>query len=308
MKIQDLEYGKVQEIEVLVKEVHNGTCRDGSIYQRVTVMDRDGNVTSFMKFNSPAAIKPQDVILAKVETGTYRESISYRLCECSKVEGVNPKDFFPGAKVNKAEAWHEIAEILKEGKHPGLMKLVCAVITENKQSFLYKPLHPTGSFSRECGILEATLKLMQLSLKSADVLGLDKDMLIAGSALYYIGNVDLVTDGYLATEDDVLLGESITAVKKITLADARLRDPQKTQAPLTEELLSGSEVKQLCHLVCSRSSGNACAMPESYVLRYNDAMIQKTDEAESILKDAEQGETVSGKGYQKLYKAKSTVA
>lgn len=283
--IKKLEVGKQQEVKIVVKSAENAVSRNGDKYQKVTVRDNNNHEAVFFNFNEEIVGKFPFVINAKVDTSEFKESacskiISYELDKEAKV-----CDFLPKSQIDSAKA---IQSLVKKttGIRMGLRKIVGSILNEHIRAFRYYPLNKTGCFSRTSGILEATVKLTEMAEKTAESFGLDKDLMIAGAMLYYIGKTKTIDESYNYTPDDVLLGNGLAATIIVHDAVVKLSNDDNVK-----EFIDEKDVKLLMHILSSRYKGISTAIPEAHALRHLDAMV--TDiEAMKMVQSKEEHESI----------------
>ena len=146
-----------------------------------------------------------------------------------------------------------------------LCKLVCKVLWNDNNTFRTSPLSATERYARIGGVLEATAKLMELSEATANIMNLDRNIMVAASAVYYIGNIEMTDAEFAPTANVVLTTPAIIAHDKLILAEHMLAenemvDPETfkildniilsgtyDQYGATLEAKSNTDVKQDCH-------------------------------------------------------------
>ena len=139
--------------------------------------------------------------------------------------------FFPKAAIDVKEYWKELNEYAK--KLPENMhKLVGMILMENQKKFVALPLTTSRSFARRCGILEATVKLTKMASETASILGLDWNLTVTSSILYYIGYTDCVNDAFIATPDDILLEPVYLLIRKFYSRQKTLKQETGRRRPL----------------------------------------------------------------------------
>lgn len=284
-----------QEIELMVKDIQTGRTVNGDIYQRLAVQDREGNAATLLRFDEQLTMESPAVCRMLVEAYTYNGRPSYKVLRSEVLPGADLSAFCPKAEVDEAEAVREVNIYYKKIADKGLRRLVTEVLGKSMPGFQIKPLTASGAFARQSGILEATLKLLRMVEPAVSAFGLDADMMYAASLLYYIGSVDLVTDGYAPTEDDILTGEGAAAARRIIEAETVLK-----AGGVTEEMLPRRRVNVLLHILSARYDGMKSAVPESVALRDLGHMVRRTEEARILVKEAGSGTVAGGYGMRML--------
>lgn len=279
--IKKLEMGKQQEIKVFIKSAETSKTRTGEIYQKLTV--RDENDHEAMVFNFKEQIKgalPM-VVTALIDTSEFRESANFKMMSYKIDSNAKPENFLPKAEINKKEILTALSQKSKSVRM-GLRKIVAEILNEHVVAFGDNPFSKSGVFSRTCGILEATYKLTCLAESATTVLGLDRDLMIAGAMLYYIGKIKTIDNAYNYTPDDVLLGNGLSAAM---IVQAKVLEIQNGSNEELKKSLDDTDIKLLEHILTSRFKGIQTAIPEACVLRYLDAIITETEAMTSIIKE-----------------------
>lgn len=293
--ITELAAESQQEIELMVKDIKTGMAVNGSMYQRLAVQDREGNMSTFLRFDDPIKLEGPAVCRMLVEASTYNNKPSYKVIRSEVMPNADFSVYLPKAEIDEKEGFAEINSYYKKIKHPGYRRLVAAVLTQDTVNFRTKPLTASGAFARRCGLMEATLALLRMAEPAVTAFKLDQDLIFAAGILYYVGNIDLVSDGYAPTEDDLLAGENNAAARRLIEAEIALR-----ASGLTEEELPKRKVNVLLHILTSRYDGIKSAVPESVALRNLGNMLKRTEEARMLVDGAAPGTIVSGYGKQML--------
>lgn len=174
------------------------------------------------------------------------------------------------------------------------------VLSANSTEFKIKALGPYKAFSRRNGILEATVKLTKLADFASQILNLDRDLMLAGAMMYYVGYIDCMDDAFNITADDILIGAGTNAANRIKTQVQKILSGNDEQLKMSVDM---TDVKLLCHMVMSRYKGIQPATAEAYALRYLDAMITEVDSVETALSGYESGSIITPLyGYGKLLK------
>lgn len=293
--IMELAAETQQEIEIMVKDVKGSMTSNGAPYQRLSVQDKEGNMATFLRFDEPVDVNGPAVCRMLVEASTYNNKPSYKVLRSEILPDADLTCFYPKAEIDERSGFAEINAYYKRIRHPGYRKLVGNVLTKDAVKFRTKPLTAAGAFSRQCGIMEATLALLRMADHAVAIFGLNADLMYAAGLLYYVGNIDLVSDGYAPTEDDLLAGEGNAAVRRLLEVEMALRADG-----MTEEMLPKRDVNVLLHMLTSRYGGVKSAVPESVALRDLGHMLKRTEEAKQLVKGAVPGTVVCSQGSQFL--------
>lgn len=289
--IKKLEIGKQQEIQLVIKNAEQAITRNGERYQKLLV--RDGNDHEAIFFNFSEAIQGNFplVVKAKVDTSEFRESACSKLLSYELDKDAKPEDFLPKPQVNVKDTLTLIKKKYAAIR-PSLKVIAKNVLNVYYKPFCSYPLNRTGSFARSAGILEATAKLVVLAEQTAAVSNLDKDLMVAGALLYYIGNTQTINNSYNYTSDDVLLGNGISAAMIIqtTVNNIMNGTDEQEKGQIVEE-----DVKLLIHILTSRYRGIPTAIAEASALRHLDALLNETESIKCAQKENEAGTTIFDK-------------
>lgn len=295
--IMNLQTGQEEQVLLMVQEVEKATAVNGTSYEKLKVRDMQGNEAVLFNWNDPFAVPLPAVIAAQVQTKTIKENNNYRMLSYQLDDTVPKMNFFPKAAIDIKEYWKELNEYAK--KLPEAMhKLVGMVLMEIQKKFVSLPLTTSRSFARRCGILEATVKLTKMASETASILGLDWNLAVTSAILYYVGYTDCVSDAFVSTPDEILIGAGISAYTKV------LQQAEKLKQEMEGESLQKFQEDITCveHLLLSRYKGISTALPEAMLLRHLDAILTDVDLAVTGTSCAEPGKTTSVAGLGRLYR------
>lgn len=268
--INDIKVGVMDDIVVLVKSINTQQMQNGTPYQKVSVRDRCGTEETFLQFDCILDIPTPIVMKMTIECVEYGSSIAFKIKECIESTDYTIKDFLPKPRIDYKKEWAKIVKITKKIR-PGLSRILCSVIAEDKNKLLAYPLNPYGAFARQSGNIEATTKLAELAELTAIQNGLDVDLMLTAAVLYYNGNLETVSEGYSSTTSDVLFGSAIAAVTKVQAKVAKLMEDEAAR-----EVIMPEDVNLLCHILASKDNVKP-AIPEASALSRLDRMIQEID-------------------------------
>lgn len=289
--IKKLEIGKQQDVKIVIKSAENAISRNGNRYQKLTVRDNNDHEAVFFNFNEEIIGKFPFVINAKVDTSEFRESTCSKILSYEIDKEAKVSDFLPKAHIDSAKAIKSLVE-KTTCIRMGLRKIVGSILNEHIRAFRYYPLNKTGCFSRTSGILEATVKLTEMAEKVSDTFGLDKDLMIAGAMLYYIGKTKTIDESYNYTPDDVLLGNGLTAAMIVHDAVGNLLKDDEMK-----EVIHENDVRLLMHILSSRYKGVPTAIPEALALRHLDAMVTDIETMKVVQAEEKHENIVSNKDF-----------
>lgn len=280
--IKKLEPGTQQEIKLLVKSVQSAVTRTGDAYQKVVVRDMCNHEATFVNFKEAIQAKPPIVVTATIDTSEGKESMFSRILSFQIDPKEDPNLYLPKPRINYKETVQFLVNKNKEVRN-GLRKIVADILNDHFKPFVSYPFSQSGSYARTAGILEATQKLTILAEQTAVIMGLDKDLMLTGAMLYYIGKTQTMDNAYQATADDVLLGVGLSSAMIVQNAVQKIMsgNDQKAKSEIKEE-----DVKLLMHILTSRFKGVPTAIPEACALRYLDAIVTESE----AIREAQNGE------------------
>lgn len=296
--IKDIQAGKMDDIIVLIKSISTLKMKSGEPYQKVVVRDQDGREATFIQFDAMLSLQPPAVVRARVECVKYGANVSVKIRKCTETGEYGIGAFLPKPHIEVKKSWSYIVKTVKSIK-PGLGRIVCSIISENKDKFLTLPLNPAGAFARQSGILEATTKLMALAEVAAKQQNLDRDLLMAAAILYYSGHMDTVDAGYNNTVTDLMYGAAACACHKVQIKSVALAVSDGVKSEISDE-----DVMMLGHILTVKGNIVAPAIPEAATLKYFDRMLQEIDEMNETLANAEDAVSIDPNHFdRRLYKA-----
>lgn len=274
MLFDEITTGNNGQCDLLLKGVQDLVAKNGQPYQAFTCADTSGNVKKVQNFNKlldTNMVKLPLVISANVRADLYQNNKTFLLVEYKKGK-LKVEDFQPKSQVDPRSTWSAMIKLIKTIENEPLCKLVCEILNKNKEKLKIMPLN-TVAFNRVNGLMEATVKLMKLAdLVSKEITFLNRDVLVAASSIFYIGQVYATNTEFEYTEEDVLLGPGVLTLQEIV----KIEDKYKGE-------IDETTLNLLKHLVISRNKGHYCAVPEAVVLNHIDQILQETEEVNSIL-------------------------
>lgn len=301
MSLNQLQANTTAEDYYLVKLAENAVCKNGQPYQRVTLVERGGVSYIINNFNVP--ITPDaKVIKATVKADNYNGGISLALVAWEKIEANDLSVFAPVAKIDIQAHWNYVVEKISSLR-PGLRNLVSNLIMSNCNAYASLPLNPVGAYARYGGLLEETTSLMAIAESVAQIQKLDKDLMIAGAAIYHFGNAFTIDSSYNYSSNHLLFGESAFLFNSIMNIAANIKNgtDEQAKADLNEE-----DTKLLAHIAITASGSTKPAIPEAIALKGIDMMYLDVELAKNALSDIEGGTTTFNNkslNYKGLYKA-----
>lgn len=290
MNLKELLPGTSGEITVLIRSMSRLAARNNSAYQKVVMRDTAGNEASALCFDRllPADQSPL-IIHCMVENQEGVGGIKIKKWDLIETPDQNLAHFLPKNHVNPKACWSRYLDKLKELR-PGMQKIVSTIYLKNKTKLMQYPLNESGAFSRRCGTVEATVKLVAMAEKAADVQGLDKPLIVAGALLYHIECLDLLTPSFSLTGNAVLVSPGVSAYHQMLNAVEEVKREESNSGQ--DSVLDAQDIELLGHILLSWYGGIYPAIPEAACLRLLDSMLIQSDEMMTALQNAEPGTTV----------------
>ena len=286
MLFEEIEIGKTGQIELLLKGIQELVAKNGEPYQTFTCQDTSGNIKkiqNFKKLLNVAEVKLPLVISVNLRADLYMGQKTFLLQSLENGK-LKVEDFLPKSQVNPRVTWGEIIKLIKTIKDDELRNFVCQVLENNKEKFKIMPLNKVA-YNRTNGIMEATYKLMKISdAISKELSFLDREILVAAAAIFYVGQVNATDENQEYTENDVLLGPGVLSLQEIIKVEQSFKGN-----------IDPSVVTLLKHLMIARNRGHYAAIPEAIALLYLDSLIQETEEVQNLVS------TLGDNGYIERY-------
>lgn len=298
--INKLTAGTNQEISLLVQRIERATAKNGSAYQKLYVRDTCDNETVIYNFDNLVNLNTPVVVNAKLDTSMYNEGNMRSKLISFTIDPKTPSSMFmPKSKINLHEHWNELVSMTK-GLGDVYRKIITKTLMKDQKKFVYYPMSQSKSFARLNGILEATVALMKLADTTAKITHVDYDLVMTAAAVYYVGCVDTMNDSFCGTEDEYLLGLSISSYNRVMAAVREIEEENKASEELTVQL-DPEKIKLLSHIILSRYKGLNTVIPEAVILRHLDTIVTETDIMNEQVKDSTPG-SFCGYGSNKVYK------
>lgn len=280
--ISKIEVGKESVIPVLIKKIDKCKGKNDSIYQKVTVKDLDGEEREMPHFDNLLAVDVPGTYNATIKAQEYNDKTTYLFVSCLADDKHKVDDYAPKAHIDINQGWNEILTHIK-ALPPEMQCLVSVALNPVADKFKKAPLNPSGTFSRTCGLMEATLKLADCATKISEVLGTDTSAIRTASLLYYIGKLD-VNDGYEESKLDSMIGFHHFTYTHIVqaLKDAKASKNENIVTAIAE--LTDDRLSEILHIVINGFDGQVAVTKEALIIRYLIGIIEEIDLANETLK------------------------
>lgn len=294
---EKLNIGTQQTLDVLVTRVLMKTSRNDSQYQQLIVRDIDGVEVKINHFDNILAYNLPVVLTITVQVDEYQGNKTFSTKSVAQSQA-DIRDFMPKGTIDVQKTYKAICKLLQDmaKTRPSLSRIVCEVL-KNENRFKIAAMNPDGAYARPSGVLEATYKLITMASIVTQIMGLDKDLMMAGACLYYIGYIDTVTEQYTATDEAVLLGATVITSAKVYNAVKRLEENGAKE-------LVPEDSKLLLSILNPAGSGTT-NFPEATALRCLSNLILNVEDQVDRLKVTPEGELVRDRKGRPLYKKRS---
>ncbi len=285
--LSKLQLGKSNAFDVMIMRVDD-VSSPKSEYQRFYIKDTEGDEIKATSFLERTDFELPTVKKLTIVAEEYKKNKAYRVIAIADSD-VEESKFKPEIRVSKEDYKKFLSKL--EGLRENLKNIVYGVINRDKD-FLTVPLNPAGEeFSNPCGMLEATLKLVKLCETYPDDT-LDKQLMIAAAALYFIGASNYITKDGEKTKNYHLLGPTYGLIQKFDRTMAMLKKEGKE--------VDSKDTTLLLHILLGANDINP-SIPEAICVQKLAKTVTETEKAVKALAFVEEGDLVipewRGKNY-----------
>lgn len=300
MSLNQLAANQTAEDFFMVKLAENAVCKNGIPYQKVTLTERGGVSYTINNFN--VAI-PQEVrvVKATIKADAFNNGISFAMVAWERIDTNDLSIFAPMAQIDIQATWNYVVGKI-QALRPGLRNLVSNLIMSNCNAYANLPLSPVGAYARNGGLLEETSFLMAIAESVANIQKLDKDLMIAGAAIYHFGNAFTIDESYNYSSNHILFGESAFLFNTIMNTASQIQNGSDEQAKAD---LNQEDIKLLAHIALTSTGNTKPVIPEAIALKAIDKMYIEVESSKNALMDIEAGKTTYNNKsleYKSLYK------
>ncbi|MDO5580844.1 MAG: HD domain-containing protein [Planctomycetia bacterium] len=274
--------------------------KNGNLYLQFTMTDRTGSLSGrlwnatedfFLSFSE------NDFLLCEGAIQRFQGNLQFIAKKLTKTGAstVNLDDYARSVRLDLPVMIGRLREILKGIQNPDLLNLAdCFLADENFMDlFCRMPAGIKLHHAYEGGLLEHTLSVMELALKTAAIYGsrLNRDLLLIGAFLHDTGKVRelSLSGGMIYTDEGQMLGHPLLALEILL---EKIRETEK----LTGETFDSETAMLLKHLLISHHGtleNGSTKLPmtlEALVLFYLDSLDAKLAEFEKrMLEDPSAG-------------------
>lgn len=274
--------------------------KNGNLYLQFTMTDRTGSLSGRL-WNTTEdfflSFAENDFLLCEGAIQRFQGNLQFIAKKLTKIDAssVNPDDYARSVRLDIPAMIGRFREILKGIRNPDLLNLADCFLADENFMDLFSRM-PAGiklHHAYEGGLLEHTLSMMELALKTATIYGqrLNQDLLIMGVFLHDIGKIRelSITDGMIYTDEGQMLGHSFLAIE---ILSEKIRETET----LTGETFDPEMAMLLKHLLISHHGtleNGSTKLPmilEALALYYLDSLDAKLSEFEKrMLEDPAAG-------------------
>ncbi len=231
----------------LVKEKSSGITKTGSAYLKLKLVDRSGDIEGRVWTSAESVAQSfakDDFVRVTGRAVSFQEHLQLNITSIEKIseEEILFADFFPMAEKDIEEMFQSLLEVSQEVKNPHLGRLLQLFWEDESFVKLFKIAPASKSLHHNYlgGLLEHTLSLAHLVLKNVShYVGLNLDLLLAGSILHDIGKVDELSyrRSFDYSDGGRLLGHIILGLERVEDKIRQLPDFPENLSMLLRHLL-----------------------------------------------------------------------
>ncbi len=283
--IVDLEAGqRVDDQVFLIHQKDLRTTANGSMYIHAVLADGTGQLVARMWDASQALFDSMTTggfmhLRGRVESYKGRPQFIIDGMRAVEPGEFNPADFLPHTTQDPEAMWSRTKEILRQIKHPALLKLIGCFVNDEQFAAEFKraPAATALHHAYLGGLLEHTLSLLELALlvmpRYPDV---SQDLVLAGIFLHDAGKTRELSyeSSFGYSTEGQLIGHIVMCVGWI---DQRARDVEaETGEPIPADVLNVlKHIVVAHHGVYEFGSPKLPALPEAIVVHYLDNLDAK---------------------------------
>lgn len=312
------EPGIETEIRLKVKNIEEKKASNGQVYQKLYCRDISGCEATILNWNLKKRItsdlsKYPFVANMNICAELDRDNgFFYNLCQLEVIDSSALNDFEPENHIDPKTAITYINHYI--GQLPDFLKaFVKCALNMIYKPFIAYPLTSNKAFSRRCGILEATCRLLEMVQPIIPILHLDPDIMTASAALYYCGFTITMNRSYTLMSGSLFGKEAAAnilhgAYLKVMENEEFQRRKYELQYQLVRNIISART-----DTIYTRESENfvgassTLITKEAEVLRYLHEMLTMADYLDENAKTASDYTVVNLQAGTKLFKTPNVV-
>ena len=292
VKIKNFAEGDIVEGFYAVKDASLQTTTTGKNYIRITISDSSGVISGNMWDASKelfSTFRPGSIIKTRAVVESYRGKLQVKIDKLRLADSseVDYSQFIPKTKFNIDSLWNELNGFIDTIADSEYKLMVEHIFSSNEvcEKFKMSPAAKSNHHAYIGGLLEHTVSLLRyaVAFATASPVGLDLDLLIAGTVLHDIGKIyELSVQAIIDyTDRGKLLGHLIIGSIMVEDAARELEGfPEEKKILLQHMILSH-------HGKYEYGSPVLPAIPEAFALHHIDNLDAKTVAACRIINEDE---------------------
>lgn len=230
-KIKELPENQKTTTVVLLALIEEKETRAGKPYCELTLSDGETQIQAKLWNNAKADVKVEEksLITAELYPKEYQGALSYELFRYGPApEDCQITDYVIKAPYKPEDMYQEILNLLRkeiavpDPEKLDLIDLVKNIYEENKENLLYWSAAKSVHHNCYSGLLYHTFRMVRSAVMLSRVYPVDRELLLAGTALHDIGKLsELETDNLGVADysvDGNLFGHSLIGCEMVTKA------------------------------------------------------------------------------------------
>ena len=233
-KIKELPENQKTTTVVLLALIEEKETRAGKPYCELTLSDGETQIQAKLWNNAKADVKVEEksLITAELYPKEYQGALSYELFRYGPApEDCQITDYVIKAPYKPEDMYQEILNLLRkeiavpDPEKLDLIDLVKNIYEENKENLLYWSAAKSVHHNCYSGLLYHTFRMVRSAVMLSRVYPVDRELLLAGTALHDIGKLsELETDNLGVADysvDGNLFGHSLIGCEMVTKAASK---------------------------------------------------------------------------------------
>lgn len=289
----DVPIGNDAVIECLVVKQENKTASNGKKYQSIYVRDKVGDNVLITNFNQTVQFGELPVVAKiTVNADTFQGTKSFKMILCRVTPDADASVYINSSVLNSEQARNELIAYIKSIKNRSLCRVVCRIINKELENY---NLPLSGKlFTRGLGIYEATLNLCKIASSIAYMYGMNSDLAIAASTIYYIGHCKTINILGVENADNYLLTPELIGYEILNKAVYELENDEDEEV---RKDMEDTSIHLLKHVIASSTKVTNPAIPEAIMLKQISNLINEIERYYSSTRSAQPNSFVEASSY-----------
>lgn len=305
-------------IRLKVKSIEEKTAVNGQTYQKLYCRDISGCEATIINWDMTKRVTTDLTkypfvsnmsIIADLDSSN---TFFYRLCSMELLDPSTLDDFEPENHIDPKKAVKYLKYYIAT-LPPFLKTFVNITLNRIYKPFIVYPLTSNKAFSRRCGILEATCKLLEAVQALAPVFHADPSIMTASAILYYCGYVVTMNRSY-ALMSGALLGKEAASdilyhsyLKVMKNEEFRTEECELQYRLVRNAISSRHETEYTRENTAVSGTSNLVITIEGELLRHAHEMIMENDYIRENTKSAADHTIVNLQTGSKVFKTSVNV-